>query len=33
VLDAASLLPDDNDMSDVFDAAALLLDALRVLKA
>jgi hypothetical protein len=32
VLDAASLLPDDNDMTEVFDAAALLPDALRVLK-
>jgi hypothetical protein len=32
VLHAASLLPDDNDMTEVFDAAALLPDALQVLK-
>jgi hypothetical protein len=33
VLDAAGLLPNDNDMMEVFDAVALLSDVLRVLKA
>jgi hypothetical protein len=33
VLDAADLLPNDNDMMEVFDVVALLSDVLRVLKA
>jgi hypothetical protein len=33
VLDAVSLLPDDDDMTEVLDAAALHPDVLRVLKA